>query len=203
MNHEIVLGAIVLIAVAAAIFVFVWYRKNYTARLRKHFGPEYDRTLENAGNQRKAEKELIAREKRVEKFQIRPLIPEDRRRYKEAWKVTQARFVDQPSAAVREADELVKQVMNARGYPVGDFDQRVADISVHHPKVANNYRIARDIANKNSKGEASTEDLRQALVAYKELFLNLLEEEAPVATQKRKIIEEELYEPRSKTEYHH
>jgi hypothetical protein len=201
-NHEIILGAIVLVAIAAAIFVFVWYRRNYTQRLRQQFGPEYDRAMQKAGNQHEAEKELIAREKRVEKFKIRPLIPEDRRRYKEAWKVTQARFVDQPSNAVKEADELVKQVMNARGYPLVDFDQRVADISVHHPKVANNYRIARDIANKNQKGEATTEDLRQALVAFRELFLDLLEDETPVKEPKQKIVEKELYEPR-KTEYRH
>lgn len=202
MNH-IALGAIVVVAVAAAIAIFVFFRKRYTERLRKHYGAEYDRTVEAKGNQREAEKELVAREKRVESFQIRPLIPEDRNRYAEAWKVTQKRFVDQPSAAVREADELVQQVMRGRGYPVADFEQRVADISVHHPRVVHNYRIARDIAERNRKGEATTEDLRQALVAYRDLFIDLLEEE-PSKKDKGQVMKEEYYdETRNKREYRH
>jgi hypothetical protein len=200
---NIALAVIVVVAVAAAIAIFVYYRKRYTERLRKHFGAEYDHTVEAKGNQREAEKELIAREKRVEGFQIRPLIPEDRNRYAEAWKVTQKRFVDQPGAAVREADELVQQVMRARGYPVADFEQRVADISVHHPRVVHNYRIARDIAERNRKGEATTEDLRQALVAYRDLFVDLLEEE-PSRKDKQQVMKEDYYnEPRTKREYRH
>ena len=195
---------IVLVAVAAAIAVFVFYRRHYTERLRKHFGAEYDRTVESKGSQREAERELIAREKRVEGFQIRPLVLEDRNRYAEAWKVTQKRFVDQPGAAVREADELVQQVMRARGYPVADFEQRVADISVHHPRVVHNYRIARDLAERNRKGEATTEDLRQALVAYRDLFVDLLDEEVPSKKEKQQVVKEEYYnEPRNKTEYRH
>ena len=202
--NNIALGVIVVVAVAAAIAIFVFYRKRYTERLRKQFGAEYDRTVETKGNQREAEKELVAREKRVEGFQLRPLIPEDRNRYAEAWKVTQKRFVDQPAAAVREADELVQQVMNARGYPVADFEQRVADISVHHPRVVHNYRIARDIAERNRKGEATTEDLRQALVAYRDLFVDLLDEEVPSRKEKQQVMKEEYYnEPRNKREYRH
>ena len=200
---NIALGVIVVVAVAAAIAIFLYFRKRYTERLRKHFGAEYDRTVEAKGNQREAEKELIAREKRVESFQIRSLLPEDRNRYAEAWKVTQKRFVDQPSAAVREADELVQQVMHARGYPVADFEQRVADISVHHPRVVHNYRIARDIAERNRKGEATTEDLRQALVAYRDLFVDLLDEEVPSKKDKQVMKEDYYNESRNKREYRH
>jgi hypothetical protein len=199
---NIALGVIVIAAVAAAIAIFVYYRKRYTERLRKHFGAEYDRTVEAKGNQREAEKELEAREKRVESFKIRSLVPEDRNRYAEAWKVTQKRFVDQPTAAVREADDLVQQVMRARGYPVADFEQRIADISVHHPRVVHNYRIARDIAERNRKGEATTEDLRQALVAYRDLFVDLLDEEVPSKKQKQQVVKEDYYnESRNKREY--
>lgn len=203
MNH-IVLAVIVLVAVAAAIAIFLYFRKTYTERLRKHFGAEYDRTVEAKGSQREAEKELAAREKRVDSFNIRPLIPEDRNRYAEAWKVTQKRFVDQPSSAVREADELVQQVMRARGYPVVDFEQRVADISVHYPRVVHNYRIARDIAERNRKGEVTTEDLRQALVAYRDLFVDMLEEDVPSKKAKQQVVKEDYYnESRNKGEYRH
>jgi hypothetical protein len=202
-DRELVLVLLVLVVAAVAIVVFLWYRKRHTAKLRDRFGPEYDRTVDATGNQRKAENELISRSKRVEKLEIHPLTAEQKGRYTETWKSTQARFVDEPSQAVNEADDLVKEVMSARGYPVGDFEQRTADISVHHPRVVGNYRIARDIAIKNRKGESTTEDLRQALVAYRELFVDLLEEETPVTKTKHKVVEEVHNDARNKGAYRH
>jgi hypothetical protein len=202
-DRELVLLLLVFIVAAVAIVMFLWYRKRHTQRLRERFGPEYDRTVDAIGNQRKAEHELISRAKRVEKLEIHPLAAEQKGRYTDAWKSTQARFVDEPSQAVNEADDLVKEVMAARGYPVGDFEQRTADISVHHPRVVGNYRIARDIAIKNRKGESTTEDLRQALVAYRELFVDLLEEETPVTKSKHRVVEEVHNDSRSKGAYRH
>jgi hypothetical protein len=139
--------------------------------------------VDQYGDQRKAEAELAAREKRVRKLEIRPLRPAEHSRFAEAWQKTQARFVDEPSQAVRDADALVKEVMQARGYPVGDFEQRAADVSVDHPNVVLNYRGAHDIVARNNSGNATTEDLRQALVHYRSLFEELLE---PTQTATRK-----------------
>ena len=122
---------------------------------------------------------LEQREKRVEQLHIRPLTREEGRRFAEAWRADQARFVDDPKAAVIEADRLVGEVMQARGYPVSDFEQRAADISVHHPHVVENYRAAHEVAVRAKRGEASTESLRQALVYYRKLFEDLLEVEEP------------------------
>src|SRR5206468_11604706 len=121
------------------------------------------------------EAELAAREKRVRKLEIRGLEPGEQSRFAEAWQKTQARFVDEPSQAVRDADGLVKEVMQARGYPVGDFDQRAADVSVDHPNVVTHYRAAHDIVSRNNQGQATTEDLRQAMIHYRSLFEELLE----------------------------
>jgi len=170
----LVILAIVIVAIVFGLIVFV--RRRRSESLRKHFGPEYKRTVDRYGNQRKAEAELAAREKRVRKFEIRSLAPEEQSRFAEAWKKTQARFVDEPSQAVGEADGLVKEIMQARGYPVGDFEHRAADISVDHPNVVTNYRAARDIALRNRSGKATTEDLRQAMVHYRSLFEELLAE---------------------------
>src|SRR5205085_7778008 len=137
------------------------------------------RAVNQYGDQRKAEAELAAREKRVRKLEIRALASEEQRRFAGAWQKTQARFVDEPSQAVRDADGLVKEVMQARGYPVGDFEQRVSDVSVDHPNVVTNYRAAHDIAARNDSGNATTEDLRQALMHYRSLFEELLETAQP------------------------
>jgi hypothetical protein len=155
----------------------VWITMNRTRsqRLRQRFGSEYDRTLRAEGNHRKAEAALEARAKRVAKLHIRPLSPADADRFDSAWRSVQTRFVDDPHGAVTEADRLVGEVMAARGYPVGEFEQRVADISVDHPDVVVNYRAAREIALQHSQGRASTEDLRQAMVHYRALFRDLLE----------------------------
>ena len=165
-----------IVGVAAAVAVvlwFVWEQRRH-AQLRERFGPEYDRTVHETGSERRAEAELDARARRVERLQIRRLDEADALRFAEAWRGLQIRFVDEPSAAIAEADRLVGEVMTARGYPLGDFDQRAADISVDHPRVVANYRAARDIARRQGRGEATTEDLRQAIIHYRALFEDLL-----------------------------
>ena len=144
-------------------------------RLRDQFGPEYDRTLRTEGNLRKAEATLQARAKRVRSLHIHLLSPSDVDRFDQSWRAVQARFVDDPNGAVTQADKLVGEVMTARGYPIGEFEQRVADISVDHADVVMNYRAAREIALAHAQGQASTEDLRQAMVHYRALFRDLLE----------------------------
>jgi hypothetical protein len=169
----------VLLAVLIAIGVFFYIRGRRSEKLRKQFGPEYKRALDQYGDQRKAEAELAAREKRVRKLDIRSLTAEEQNRFADNWKRTQALFVDEPSRAVDEANSLVKELMQTRGYPVGDFEQRAANISVDHPNVVTNYRAARDIGERSKSGKATTEDLRQAMMHYRSLFEELLE--APAA----------------------
>jgi len=172
----------ILIVLLAIVLFFLWQRRR-TQNLHEQFGPEYKRAVDQYGDQRKAEAELAAREKRVRKLEIRAFAPEEQSLFYEAWEETQARFVDEPSQAVRDADGLVKEVMQARGYPMGDFEQRAADVSVDHANVVINYRAAHDIAVRNNSGNATTEDLRQALVHYRSLFEDLLE---PTQTATRK-----------------
>jgi hypothetical protein len=162
----------VVIAMAAAGW-FVWMRRR-SEQLRERFGPEYERTVHDVGDVRKAEASLAARAKRVEAFHIRALSPDEADRYSAAWQRVQSQFVDDPGRAITDADRLVGEVMTARGYPVGEFDQRVEDISVDHPDVVMNYRAAREIALQHGQGRASTEDLRQAMVHYRALFRDLL-----------------------------
>lgn len=176
---------IVIVAAVALAVVFVLVRRRQTERLRQRFGPEYERTVREAGTVAKAEAALRAREARVERLSIRPLSADDAARFSAAWRDVQTRFVDDPHRAITDADQLVGEVMHARGYPVGDFDQRVNDISVDHPKVVTNYRAARDIAQNHARGRASTEDLRQAMVHYRALFNDLLETEPVAATAPR------------------
>ena len=179
----IIILAVVVVLIAIAVAAFFYFRRRRSENLRKQFGPEYRHAVDQYGDQRKAEADLAAREKRVRKLEIRALDPAEQSRFAEAWQKTQARFVDEPSQAVRDADGLVKEVMQARGYPVGDFEQRAADVSVDHPNVVINYRAAHDIAARNNSGNATTEDLRQALVHYRSLFEELLE---PTETATRK-----------------
>lgn len=170
------LGLIIAIAVIAIVAV-VWLAmsRRRSQQLRERFGPEYEHTLRAEGSTRRAEAALAARARRVERLHIRPLAREDQTRFESAWRAVQAKFVDDPKGSVTEADRLVGEVMVARGYPVGEFEQRVADISVDHPDVVMNYRAARDIAEHHARGEATTEDLRQAMVHYRALFKDLLE----------------------------
>ena len=172
----------ILVAIAAVIIIgLVWMAlsRRRSQQLRQRFGPEYDQTLRSEGNVRKAEAVLDARARRVEKLHIRPLAPADATRFDTAWRAVQARFVDDPKGAVTEADRLVGEVMAARGYPLGDFEQQVADISVDHADVVMNYRAAREIALQHARGEATTEDLRQAMVHYRALFNDLLDTGTP------------------------
>jgi FtsZ-interacting cell division protein ZipA len=168
------------IAIAIAVIIVLvalWSatRARRTRSLRDRFGREYDRTVEQAGDRREAEQELREREKRHEELDLRPLDPEVRDRYLEEWEATQGRFVDDPTGAVKEADTLVQRVMRERGYPVDDFDQRAADISVEHPELVEKYRTAHGIAQSSERGEASTEDLRHSVRHYRALFVELLE----------------------------
>jgi hypothetical protein len=167
----LVLIAIILIGA----IVWITLSRMRSQRLRQRFGPEYERTIRSEGNVRKAEAALEARAKRVARLHIRPLDSTDAQRFDAAWRAVQARFVDDPRGAVTQADRLVGEVMAARGYPVGDFEQRVADVSVDHPDVVMNYRAAREIALQHAEGRATTEDLRQAMVHYRALFRDLLE----------------------------
>ena len=167
------------IAVVAAIIVVgvLWsaLRTRRTHSLQDRFGPEYDRELEKAGGRREAERELADREKRHDELELRPLSDDARERYVEEWQTTQSRFVDDPTGAVSEADDLVQRVMRDRGYPVDDFEQRAADISVEHPELVERYRTANGIARASDRGEASTEDLRHSVRHYRALFVELLE----------------------------
>jgi len=161
----------VLVVLAGALF---WSRKQKSSKLQQRFGPEYERTVSESGKRSEAERQLSEREKRVEKLRIKELESDQKTKFGQEWQNVQARFVDDPSKAITEADGLVQQVMDARGYPISDFEQQAADISVDHPEVVKNYRAAHEIAEKNEKDGASTEDLRQAMIHYRALFSELL-----------------------------
>ncbi len=167
--------AIILVICAVVVGLLAWFMlmKRRTQKLRTRFGPEYDYALKEHGS--RAEAILERREKRVEKYHIVRLTREDRERFAEAWRNEQSRFVDDPKQAVLEGDHLVQEVMKLRGYPMGEFEQVAADISVDHPYVVDNYRAAHAIAERAQRGEANTEDLRKAMVYYRDLFEDLLE----------------------------
>ena len=182
MDATLIIVAVVIIGILVA--AVWWYSmRQRSAKLQEKFGPEYERTVAEKGDTRKAEDELTDRQKRVSKLEIKPLAADERRRFNDEWRAVQARFVDDPSAAVRDADTLVGRVMEARGYPVGDFEQRAADVSVDHPTVLEHYRAAHAVALRHAQGQASTEDLRQAMVNYRALFDELLDEQQTVETR--------------------
>ncbi|HZQ95988.1 MAG TPA: hypothetical protein VFA67_13320 [Candidatus Sulfotelmatobacter sp.] len=177
-NRIVILVVVVVIAiVVVAAIGFVASRKRRSRKLREHFGPEYDRVLKQQGDQRKAEGVLEFRERRREKFKIRPLSASDRQNFSVRWREVQARFVDDPRGAVTVADALVTDVMQARGYPIGEFEQRAADLSVDYPAIVDNYRAGHEISMRHSEGRASTEDLRQAMMHYRRLFEELVGED--------------------------
>lgn len=167
---------IIIAVVVVALILIAWAisRKRRTDVLRRRFGPEYERTIREQG-QGKAETVLLERKQRVEKFSIRALGAAERERYISEWRTVQSRFVDDPKGSVAEADKLVILVMQSRGYPMSDFEQRAADISVDHPRVVDNYRAAHEIALRHHRGEATTEDLRKAMIYYRSLFDDLLQ----------------------------
>ena len=178
MSTTAIVILIVAVVVVAAIIAFVMWsaaRKRRTAELKDRFGPEYDRTVERADDTRAAEADLEARRERREQLDIRPLAPASRDRYLAGWREVQARFVDSPQLAVQQGDELVIQVMRERRYPVDDFEQRAADISVDHPHLVEDYRQAHRVSVSNDRGQAETEDLRRAMVHFRNLFEDLLE----------------------------
>jgi hypothetical protein len=169
----IVIAVAAIVALSAAAFAAMHPRRR--AQLQKGFGAEYDRTLAEAPSRREAEAELQERQERYEEFELRPLSREARGRYRRQWQAAQARFVDDPDGAIGEADSLIEQVMSERGYPVDEFDQRAADLSVEHGDVIENYRTAHAISRRSVHGMASTEDQRQAFVQYRVLFEGLVE----------------------------
>lgn len=172
------LALIIGFAVLVVAGIVAWFslRKRRTEKLRAQFGAEYDRAVKEDGGRRHAEAGLKERTARVESLNIRQLSPGDRARFVESWSRVQARFVDGPGGAVTEADQLLRDVMSTRGYPVSDFEQRAADISVDHPLVMENYRTAHAIAVRQTQGRANTEDLRQAMIHYRTLFGELVGE---------------------------
>jgi len=176
------------VVVLALVGIGAWYfhQKKRSHTLQKHFGPEYERTVTELGSRAKGESELKAREKRVERLEILPLAPSEAARFSEAWQALQSRFVDNPKGVVVQAEQLVRELMVKRGYPMGDFAQRAGDISVDHPDVVANYRAAQAIAVRDQRGSADTEELRKAVVHYRALFDELLE----VRESKQEIIAE-------------
>ncbi len=170
--------------IVVALAVVAWLvtrelRRRQSLRLQRRFGPEYSRVITERGDRTKAEAELLAREKRVERLKLVPLAADDASRFGQAWNVLQTRFVDNPRGVVVEADRLVRDLMVKRGYPMADFERRAADISVDHPTVVEAYRSARAIAVRDQQGQASTEELRKAVVYYRTLFDELLEVRHP------------------------
>jgi len=175
----IMLAVVVIVLIVALTWLYRRRRRATTAGLRQRFGPEYQRAVQQHGSERRAESKLADREKRVEQLKIRDLNPMERERFSGEWNSVQSRFLDYPKGAVTEADELVCSLMKARGYPVADFDQRAADISVDHPQVVENYRSAHGIALRLGRGEANTEDLRTAMIHYRSLFEELVQGQTP------------------------
>jgi hypothetical protein len=180
---ELELAIALVVVLVAGLVALLWRRKRRTARLRTQFGgAEYARAIEKGGNRRHAEAALEERAERVEGLRIRPLAAADRARFLSSWRDVQARFVDGPAGAVMAADQLLGDVMSTRGYPLDGFDQRAAVISVDHPLVLENYRAAHEIAIRQTRGQAGTEDLRQAMIHFRTLFEELVNEpEMPLA----------------------
>jgi hypothetical protein len=175
MDTRIVILALVIVAVLAVIAVAVVARhRRRSEQLKRRFGSEYDRTVTQQGDARRAEATLVEREKRVGTFALRDLTPVDREAFAMEWATVQRRFVDDPSAAVSYADRLVNRVMTDCGYPMTNFEQRAEDISVSYPAVVQNYRAAHEIVERHEDGRASTEELRQAMIHYRSVFDELL-----------------------------
>jgi hypothetical protein len=185
MNTTYIIIAVVLVLVIVGIILgLIFARRNRSERFQNEFGAEYDRTVQALGNEKEAQTELDERRKHVETLNIQPLSLSQRERYLADWTAVQSKFVDEPGQAVGDADRLIMEVMHLRAYPVSDFEQRAADISVNYPDLVSNYRAAREIALKNEQEQADTEELRQAMIHYHSLFKELLETEADVVLEK-------------------
>jgi hypothetical protein len=187
-NQTLAITAIVILAIIA-IAAWLWNQKQQSRRLEERFGPEYNRMVDHHGSRAKAEAELRDRERRVEKLSIVPLDLAEAARFSQAWKTLQGRFVDNPKGVLMEADQLVRELMLKRGYPMGDFEHRAADISVDHPGVVEHYRAAQAIALRDRRGEADTEEMRKAVVHYRALFDELLEVSQPAQADSREHME--------------
>jgi hypothetical protein len=174
MDNQVMMAIAILVAVGVVFAVWMVVRRRRTMALREKFGPEYDRVLQSTGKPSEAERELLERERRVSSFALRPLTAEDAERFSASWRTVQARFVDDPRTAVIDADRLIGDVMRARGYPVEEPHRRLDDLSVEHAQVVNHYRDANAIMARHERGEASTEDLRQAMVHFRALFDELV-----------------------------
>lgn len=172
MDPTIIIAALVVVVLVLG--GLLYFQRHRSDHLRSRFGPEYDRAVKESGGKSKAEAKLAEREKRVKSLSIRPLEPSDRARFTRSWQNVQAEFVDDPKGSIGHADSLLAEVMSARGYPISDFEQISADISVDHPNVVQNYRAAHDIALRHERGQANTEDLRQAMIHYRALFEELV-----------------------------
>jgi hypothetical protein len=173
-NTYIIIIVVLVLVVLGLILGSVFSKRQRSKRYQKKFGPDYDATATSMGSQTKAQKEMDDRKKHVDSLDIRSLSLSEREKYLSEWKAVQAKFIDQPGPATVEADHLIMEVMQLRNYPVSDFDQRAADISINYPEFVSNYRLARAIAIKNEQHKADTEELRQALVHYRALFNELL-----------------------------
>jgi hypothetical protein len=187
---------VIAVAALALLAAVLWQAmaRRRTGRLQEQFGPEYDRTVGTAESKKEAEAELQAREERRRELDVQPLSQSARERYVEEWQAVQAQFVDDPSAAVTRADALIQSVMSERGYPVEDFEQRAADVSVDHPNVVEHYRAGHRLAGTNADDESSTEDLRQAMHHYRALFEELVEPAADAPTERERQSSETLGE---------
>jgi hypothetical protein len=189
MDTRILVAIVIAVALLVVIGVVLILRRQKSEQLRKHYGAEYERAVQQHGDARHAEVALVEREKRVEKFSIRSLPADERQRYLNDWALVQRRFVDDPALAITEADTLVNSVMAARGYPMADFEQRAADVSVNYPGVVQNYRLARQIVLRHTQGQSTTEELRQAMVHFRSLFEELL---APSKAEKIGVTHERI-----------
>ena len=182
-NAVLIVGAVAIVAILALAAMSLSRRRQQsgrlqqTGRLQAHFGSEYDRTVAEKGDVRSGESELMSRQVRVAKLHIRPLAADEGHGFNDEWRAVQMGFVDNPSVAVRDADALVGRVLDARGYPEGDFDQRFADVSVDHQKARGNYRVAHEITLRHAQGQANTEDLRQVILNDHLLFTDLIDEQ--------------------------
>jgi hypothetical protein len=182
-TNTLEIAAAVAVAIIVAIAAAIFMRSQSRRRLKSRFGPEYSRAVEESGGAREAEAQLRTRATRVRNYHLKPLDAEEKARFATAWRGIQARFVDDPRDATAGADDLLGQVMSARGYPEdSDFDARLEDLSVDHAQTVQNYRAAHDVVLKHTRGEASTEDLRKAMIDYRALIDDLVGEPAALET---------------------
>jgi len=172
------------LVVIGVILAAIFSRRRRSQRYQEKFGTEYTHTVKTMGGEKKAQDEMDDRVKHVSGLTIRSLTEVEHTRYLAEWTTIQAKFLDHPAQATIEADHLIMEVMQTRNYPISDFEQRAADLSISYPKLVTNYRAAREIALKNERHEASTEELRQALIYYRSLFDELLEPEYDVVSKK-------------------